>query len=1327
MTKTNNKNYYLGLDIGIGSVGWAIIGEVNGKHYLEDFGVRLFSVPEEGGEGKGKKTHAEKRREFRGKRRLLNRRYRRKEDLKKFFGKVFGDEFLRKFEKFSEKKKPTNLLKYDETKFFNPYVIRCKALDKKIELVELLLILIHINKNRGYRDFWENLDDDPEEKDKDDKKTKTAVQDTKKLFEEEENNYRSVAEMIVKNEKFRHSQYQNLLSPHNHNPEKIKCSDCRKEVKESKTKLIKENFSSLALAYCEVCADKNHKGKIEVKKDYKYYIFPHKYYEEETRKILEKQSEIKCYPQLKAKFPYTLWENGKIWIKELSAQEIIKAIIFRQRDFEDGPGPRDEEKRELWEREKGPKEERKRQVWKKHNRNITFTPFIETTGYCEHFPQEKRGWRCSLIYCCYQFINEFSKISGLEAKEEIHQKVFDWLLSPSGYQPIILSKEEKKSGKKRETFRKQLEKFLLDKLETKPNFPKEGIEFKTGFLDLLKRDSNFYSALRKKTDKKFYLNCKDYEKTIFYQIEKIIFENISPWRRKEKLDDLLKKHSLEAFENFLIIDNLKKYNQERSPASASFRYMIETIKAFLDGQMYGEFQAEFKKNKEKDLEKKLENSNNGGKSKKMWSPWMHPDLVKNSVVFRSFNQTRKILKNLFLSKDKQGNLNYPQGFVAINIETGRDLWNSEEERDKIKEINLDFEKEKKEIREKLKGYSNIKDNDENVKRYRLWLDQNKKIWKWDNKKKKYKKVKKWIEINEGSICLYCGAPLELIRLNEYHCDHIVPQNKWANDSLRENLTLTCAGCNDAKGDNLPLQFFWMKTLKEQKKYQDRVNSLYKNRNPRKHELLNLGDDWKEKTEGFVSRNINDTRAIATYLTKYIQKELNKDKKNEKTKVQAIRGSITSYFRKQIFDKSSVFHYKKQLRSLTHYHHAVDAIVLAHFKSRGHIQLLQDLTKLNWKKRELEKGKNFTQEQFDSLCREITEKWKKSKEELIEHQLFDKHTQKLLSDGILESIAKQKNFDNSRFFLIPDLKNIVEQRIPVQLEKVTKEPDWNLEEGKKIKQVIIEVKKVLTESEYYERVKDQRANIIYPYISYASEHKIKKEFIASEQAGYRKKGEKILPDICEKLRKNEKIDLLKNTSLSKLVGKISLERLNSEYGEKYKFLIVRDKQKKNNYTIWDTSKYAGFGLGIDGRVEKIKNIELFRKKRSGDRNWLTENYNQVIKPYDIFTFNYSEDLESELVKLVGLPLMFTGTASGNRFLSINIVGLVYDKEENLQTNKYEDKIVKISNAINRQEKESKNKSIRYSLNQLGTKEKTITDKISLSIKLLKIDILGKREK
>jgi len=98
-----------------------------------------------------------------------------------------------------------------------------------------------------------------------------------------------------------------------------------------------------------------------------------------------------------------------------------------------------------------------------------------------------------------------------------------------------------------------------------------------------------------------------------------------------------------------------------------------------------------------------------------------------------------------------------------------------------------------------------------------------------------------------------------------------------------------------------------------------------------------------------------------------------------------------------------------------------------------------------------------------------------------------------------------------------------------------------------------------------------------------------------------------------------------------------------------------------------------------------------------------------------------------MKLIGLPLIYTGTTESN-ISSIKIVGLVYDSKENLQTIYPEqgDKIIKVSNAVNRQEKENKNKLIRYSLNQLGTGKKTI-NKISPSIKPLKIDILGKKVK
>ncbi|WP_286641812.1 hypothetical protein [Spiroplasma ixodetis] len=77
----NTKKYYLGLDLGISSVGWAVIAEENKDYYIDDFGVRLFECSENAKDGR---TNAEQRRGFRGSRRLIRRRKQRINDLKRF-------------------------------------------------------------------------------------------------------------------------------------------------------------------------------------------------------------------------------------------------------------------------------------------------------------------------------------------------------------------------------------------------------------------------------------------------------------------------------------------------------------------------------------------------------------------------------------------------------------------------------------------------------------------------------------------------------------------------------------------------------------------------------------------------------------------------------------------------------------------------------------------------------------------------------------------------------------------------------------------------------------------------------------------------------------------------------------------------------------------------------------------------------------------------------------------------------------------------------------------------------------------------------------------
>ncbi|CAI2165529.1 2669_t:CDS:2 [Funneliformis geosporum] len=256
--------------------------------------------------------------------------------------------------------------------------------------------------------------------------------------------------------------------------------------------------------------------------------------------------------------------------------------------------------------------------------------------------------------------------------------------------------------------------------------------------------------------------------------------------------------------------------------------------------------------------------------------------------------------------------------------------------------------------------------------------------------------------------------------------------------------------------------------------------------------------------------------------------------------------------------------------------------------------------------------------------------------------------------------------------IPNLKNIVEQRIPVRLEKTEIKLPRN-REGKKEIIIEIEVREVLAEDKYHERIEsdleDKRGNIHYPYISYTPDHKTKRNFFASEQPGnYAATGKLILPNLYEKLKKEGKMDLPKKNSLSKLVEKIGLEKLNSEYGEKYFFLIVEDKRKKKNYTIWDTSMYVGFEINDNDKSKRVKNIELIQKKRS------IENHQQFVRPKDIFTIIDSESLENSLKELVSLPLFYTGT-EGDNVSSISIASLIKDNKENLEIKFPNDTVVK----------------------------------------------------
>lgn len=188
---TKNFDYLIALDLGITSLGWAVIEideeNADGEKYdvkrLIDVGVRVWdSIEDEKGN-----LPSQKRREARGLRRVIDRRQQRLRKIKNIFIQnypaVFKDkEFFESQEYFG----------------INPYEVRVKGLDEALSLPELARAVLHLAKRRGFKSNAK--DANKSEANKSDKGYKNAIQQTEQR--RSERNYRTIGEMLLKDELF---------------------------------------------------------------------------------------------------------------------------------------------------------------------------------------------------------------------------------------------------------------------------------------------------------------------------------------------------------------------------------------------------------------------------------------------------------------------------------------------------------------------------------------------------------------------------------------------------------------------------------------------------------------------------------------------------------------------------------------------------------------------------------------------------------------------------------------------------------------------------------------------------------------------------------------------------------------------------------------------------------------------------------------------------------------------------------------------------------------------------------------------------------------------
>ncbi len=177
-------HYTLGLDIGISSVGWAVLQNMSdGEPFkIEDLGVRIFEKAEQPKTGA---SLALSRREARGARRRLRRRRHRKERVKALLqetGCIDREELEALLEASG----------FDK----DVYTLRAEGLDRRLTQAEWARVLLHLAQRRGYR----SNSTAEAAKDQETGALKTALSANQVLMEAK--GYRTAGEMFCLDKKF---------------------------------------------------------------------------------------------------------------------------------------------------------------------------------------------------------------------------------------------------------------------------------------------------------------------------------------------------------------------------------------------------------------------------------------------------------------------------------------------------------------------------------------------------------------------------------------------------------------------------------------------------------------------------------------------------------------------------------------------------------------------------------------------------------------------------------------------------------------------------------------------------------------------------------------------------------------------------------------------------------------------------------------------------------------------------------------------------------------------------------------------------------------------
>jgi len=173
----------------------------------------------------------------------------------------------------------------------------------------------------------------------------------------------------------------------------------------------------------------------------------------------------------------------------------------------------------------------------------------------------------------------------------------------------------------------------------------------------------------------------------------------------------------------------------------------------------------------------------------------------------------------------------------------------------------------------------------------------------------YRSDRLFLYYTQKGRCIYCGKPIDLGHLwdvNMYDIDHIYPQSKVMDDSIR-NRVLTCRTCNAEKTDHYPLK---AEIRQKMRPFWDSLKAGNFIEEEKWKRLIRSEEFTSTELAGFIERQLVETRQSTKAVADILKQAM------PETEIVYVKAKNVSTFRQD-------FNFVKN-RDVNDFHHAKDA-------------------------------------------------------------------------------------------------------------------------------------------------------------------------------------------------------------------------------------------------------------------------------------------------------------------------------------------------------------------------------------------------------------------